>query len=540
MTKPWYQYIIKNTCIALCFTAFYANAFANSEGLQVYQKNIHRSPERKQQLADDIHRYRHADNLWDELRSQFKLAHHEDNPMVRQQINWFMRHPEYLQRTTARAAPYLYYIAQQARKRHLPAEVVLIPIIESAYNPFAYSSAGAAGIWQMMPNTASGYGVKQDRWYDGRRDIITSTKAALNHVAYLANFFNGNWLLAIAAYDTGEGNVLAAIRKNIRDGYSTSFWSLPVARETRHYVPRLLALAAIIANPEKYPIQFPTVRNAPYLAQIDVGGQIDLKHAASLAGIKAKKLLQLNPGHNKSTTDPNGPYKLILPIENVAKFTENLEKLPLYKRISWSRYKIRRGDTLSRISKRLGVSIAEINKSNPVLAENKNLKPGQYLSIPRTIPAISKTIMESPQPYFASTASVKKKSSLINVLEHVVGRYTLQPGDTLYMVRKGDSLEKIAHHFKTTLKTLLAVNQQSDMTVLRIGDKIIIPTHLSAQQKNYKLSPGDTIYMVRKGDTIDTIAQKFRTSPSAIRIINLLANNEIREGDGLIIPTHVS
>ena len=181
-------------------------AASSVEGIEVYQKNSHLSAEHRQTIAEDLDRYRNADNLWDTLREDFTLPHYEDSPLVQEKIEWFMEHQDYLIHSVTRARPYLYYIYQQAKKRNLPAELVLLPIIESAYNPFALNaSSGAAGLWQMMPDTASGYGIRQNWWYDGRRDAVASTKAALNHLSYLDSFFNGNWLLAVAAYDTGEG-----------------------------------------------------------------------------------------------------------------------------------------------------------------------------------------------------------------------------------------------------------------------------------------------------------------------------------------------
>src|SRR5579862_1406636 len=230
-----------SVCCALIGGASFASP--SLEGIQVYQKNLHLFPEHKQKLADDITRYRNADNLWDVLRESFTLPHYEDNPAVQEKIEWYMNNQDFLLRSASRSAPYLYYIFQQVKKRHLPAELVLLPIVESGYNPFNVSNVGAAGIWQLMPDTATGLGVKQDWWYDGRRDVIASTRAALNYLAYLQSFFEGNWLYAIAAYNTGEGNVLSAIKRNIREGMDTDFWSLPLAQETKDYVPSLLALA---------------------------------------------------------------------------------------------------------------------------------------------------------------------------------------------------------------------------------------------------------------------------------------------------------
>lgn len=546
--------------VGICCVLVHGSSVAASspEGIQIYQKNLHLSAEHKQKLAADIYRYQNADNMWDVLRHEFILPHYEKSPQVQEQIEWFLHHQDFLLNTMSRAAPYLYFILQQTHKRHLPAELVLLPMIESGYNPFAYSSMGAAGLWQMMPGTASGFGIKQDWWYDGRRDVVASTRAALDYLTYLGGFFEGNWLLAIAAYDTGEGNVLTAIKKNIRDGHNTDFWSLPLAQETRLYIPRLLALATIVSHPQDYPIEFPPVHNAPYLAQIDIGAQIDLTSAAELAGLSLKKLKQLNPGYNQTATDPKGPFKLVLPIEHVEQFAENLARSPLYQGVNWTRYKVRSGDTLANIAKRFNTTKDSLRKANPKLADR--LKPGKHLVIPRSTPGISKTLLETEQPYFAAldnnlkmpTKAVqqveqvqqpKEKTTtqiIANALENFQGKYRLQPGDTLYMVRNSDDLPKIAKRFHTTAKTLIAVNQLDSYGNIRPGDKLIIPTHDHGTDstEKYQLTPGDTVYMVRSGDDLEKIAKKFHTTALAIRLANLLADTYVQEGDRLVIPTH--
>lgn len=540
MIRSWCKLIL-GVLISTFFVAFRCYALPSLEGIQVYQKNIHLSEERKQTLADDIDRYRNADNMWDVLRAEFTLPHYEDNPLVQEQIEWFLNNQDFLQRAATRAAPYLYYISQQARKRHLPAEVVLLPMIESAYNPFVYSSAGAGGIWQMMPDTATGYGVKQNWWYDGRRDVIASTKAALDYLVYLGGFFDGNWLLAIAAYNTGEGNVLAAIRRNVRDNRNTDFWSLPVHQQTREYVPRLLALASIIAHADRYALEFPSVSNAPYLAQIDLGSQIDLNYAANLAGLSLKELKQLNPGYNRATTDPSGPFKIVLPIENVAQFSENLLRTPTDERVHWNHYKVRSGDTLLAIAKKFNTTTETLSNMNSL--KTAQLKPGTQLIVPQSIPDISQTILDSEKQLITARNKPSKvitsptiKTAKVNKTT-ITGPYTLQPGDTLYVVRSNDTLQKIASRFHVNLKTLLAANNYKSAHSLSIGTQLVIPTHFNKMEK-YQIAPGDTIYMVRLGDTLDKIANKFHTSAPAIRIANLMASNDIQEGDRLVIPTH--
>lgn len=498
---------------------------APNEGIQLYKQNVKLSAEHKQKLAAAISRYHSADNLWDVLRDEFSLQHYDYHPAVQEKIDWFMNNQDYLMRSAARAAPYLYYILQQVRKRHLPAEIVLLPIIESGYNPFSLSSVGAAGIWQLMPNTATGLGVKQDIWYDGRRDIIASTRGALSYLVYLQNFFEGNWLLAFAAYNTGEGNVLSAIKKNIRYGIDTDFWSLPVAQQTKDYVPSLLALAVIISHPEQYPVYFPTVKNAPYLAQVEVGKHITLKHAASLAGISYEKLMILNPGFNRPATRKS--YKLVLPIENIEQFAENVALSPVHK-INWIHYKVKRGDKLLTVAKRFKTTVAAIRKLNHL--SKPELQNGMNLLIPHTEPP-PKVLASKPAHKKAHTPLIKKLAQLKSI---PTNHYQLQPGDTVYVVRKKDHLKRIAQHFRVTTHAIKLANQLKNDRV-RVGKQLIIPTH---HFENI-LQPGDTIYMVRRGDTIRKIANKFRTTEAAVRLANLIDDTTLREGEKLIVPTHM-
>lgn len=548
--RVWFRalnklFLMSVSCLVFTSAAMAANG---TEGIQVYQKNVHLSPEHKQKLAADISRYRNADNLWDVLRDEFSLEHYEDNPAVQAKIEWFMNNQDYLLRSATRAAPYLYYISQQVKKRHLPAELVLLPIVESGYNPFSHSPVGAAGIWQLMPSTASGLGVKQDWWYDGRRDVIASTRAALNYLAYLQSFFEGNWLLAMAAYNTGEGNVLAAIKRNVRDGIETDFWSLPVAQETRDYVPSLLALAVIISHPDQYPVYFPPVRNAPYLAQVDVGASINIKFAAALAGISYKKMMQLNPGFNRTSTAARGPFKLMLPIENVEKFTENLARSPLNNKINWLHYRVKAGDTLASIAKKFSVAVNDIRHMNH-LSKN-TVRASMNLLIPSETQAVASDDSNAFTEQLAEKEEPRQKVAAVPVSKVVASSvpssgqyYALQPGDTIYMVRLHDSMESVARRFNIPVESLRAANQFATGK-LDAGKQLIIPTHAnavrlaSATQK--ALEPGDTLYMVRKGDTIEKIARKFHTQPSAIRLANLTDDQSLSEGDKLVIPTHIT
>lgn len=517
------------------------NAFAeaNPEGFQTYKHYNQANSTHKQLLAEDIDRYRNADNLWEALREEFTLSHYENNPEVQAKIEWYLNNQGFLYRSINRASPYLYYIFQQVKKRHLPAEIVLLPIIESGYNPLATSSVGAAGIWQLMPATAAGLGVRQDWWFDGRRDVITSTRAALNHLAYLQNVYDGNWLLALAAYDTGEGNLRNAILKNIRNGRNTDFWSLPVAYETRNYVPSLLALAVIISHPDKYPIDLPYVRNAPYLAQVDVTSQIHLQVAAAFAGISYKKLKQLNPGYSQLLTPSKGPSKLVLPIERVEQFITNLVRSPLNTGIKWVHYRVNSGDTLQSLARKFNTTPEAITSMNH-LAKNK-LSPGLNILISTD----KKMVLKKPLPIMTTTTTTKtfKKLpphfnfALKPSIKATRGHYKIQPGDTIYMVRKHDSVQSIANHFHIHANDLVVANNLRTNMPLPHGRQLIIPTH--PKQDNSSLQPGDTVYMVRRGDTLEKIADKFHTNAAAIRLANLVDNNSLHEGERILVPTHV-
>jgi len=519
------------TCTLICLYVYSGACIANAEveGIHVFKKNFHLDKKTTRQLIEHISNYQSADNIWSALKSEFSLPHYEDNPKVQEQVQWLVKNKGFIYKAAEQAQPYLYYISQQVKKRQLPAELVLLPMIESAYNPFVYSSVGAGGIWQMMPDTATGYGVKQNWWYDGRRDVISSTNAALDYLVYLGSFFDGNWLLAIGAYNTGEGNVLSAIRRNVRDGKKTDFWSLPVARQTRDYVPRLLALAVVISNPEKYNIKFPASNNAPYLAKIKIDSQIDLKGAAILAGLSLKELKKLNPGYKQTATDPSGPHRLILPIQNVRQFSENyMRQTPNGKSLKWAPYTVRKGDSLYAIAKRYNTSIASLKKINSLTTAT--IKPGLKLLIPGENKSITTTIKQAEKTYArASSKPVKKRNNTMP--KH----YKLHHGDTLYMVRNGDNLGKIAQKYNLSVKTLVAANNVKNTNKLKIGTKLIIPTHLNAKHKNLS-SPVDTIYLVKKGDSLDRIARKFHTTTPSIRVANLMTNNKIKAGEELVIP----
>ena len=318
-------------------------------------------------------------NIWVKLSNGFELDVPE-NDRIKAQRNWYLKHPAYLRQISERAQPYLYFIVEEIEKRGMPLDLALLPVVESAFDPNAYSYSGAAGMWQFMPATGKQYGLKQDWWYDGRRDVVASTHAALKHIEYLHKQMDGNWLHALAAYNSGEGRVLNAIKRNTRDGKPTDFWNLELPRETQAYVPKLLAFADLIKNNEKYGISMPMLANQAYIAQVNVGSQIDLALAADLAGTDIKQLKKLNPGYHRWATSPNGPHTLLMPISRSKKFQLALAEVPAKQRIRWQSYEVQSGDSLIRIAKQFDTRTDVLRSANNI--SDNIIRTGQTMLIP--------------------------------------------------------------------------------------------------------------------------------------------------------------
>lgn len=262
-------------------------------------------------------------SIWTALSYNYQIDEPSSQPSVNAEIQWFQKHQDYITELTHNAQPYIYYVYQQLQKRHMPAELALLPMVESSYVPFVKSHVGATGLWQMMPETASGLGVKGA---DGRRNVIASTNAALNYLSYLHRTF-GSWSLALAAYNAGEGTVENAIQENIKHHLPTNFWSLHLPKETEAYVPKLLALAAIVQNPERYNVHLEPVANKAYFGAIQVdNGKIDLEDVAKLSNSDPNTLHKLNPGiSSESTPLPKKAQYVLVPIDKLPVLQANLK-----------------------------------------------------------------------------------------------------------------------------------------------------------------------------------------------------------------------
>ncbi len=445
-------------------------------------------------------------NVWDVLRSQFRLNHEVNQAEVRKQIQWLASRPHYIQKLAQQSEPYIYHIVAEIKKRHLPGELALIPMIESAYDPFAYSGAGAAGLWQLMPGTGSGLGLKQDWWFDGRRHIQQSTIAALNYYEYLIKYFSGDWILSIAAYDSGEGTVTKAIRQSKQKPNRIHFWSLELPRETKVYVPRLLALAEIIKYAPQYRIHLPNIPYTPAFETVDVGSQIDLAQAAQFADISYKELIQLNPGFNRWATPPYAPYHLNIPIEKVDGFKQKIKKSSNDDLVNWTKHTVAKNESLSVIARNHKTQVTLIKELNHLKTEN--VKEGQTLLIPsiNRIPTNLATKIQKNNLIDRSTSATHTKiihivqpgdsyailksrygvsAGEIKYWNQIKTKRKLQPGEQLviwkknsqltgYKVKKGDTLSHLAKRFNTTIERLKQTNPSIKGNALRIGQKINI------------------------------------------------------------------
>jgi membrane-bound lytic murein transglycosylase D len=299
--------------------------------------------------ADSVVTVRQPD-LLERVRTGFALDD-VDEPAIDAQANWFANHPDFLERTFGRSELWLYYIVGQLEQRNMPRELALLPVIESAFEPYAYSSARAAGLWQFISDTGRRFGLKQDWWYDGRRDPIEATRAALDYLQALHDEFNGDWLLAIAAYNCGEMAVTRAMEKNQRAGRPTDFWHLKLPAETRGYVPELLAMRRLVANPGRYGLEFSHILNEPYFVPIATGGQIDLEVVAKIAGISTEDLYTLNPAFHRWATDPTGPHRLLVPVDAAEGLEQTLAQLTPDQRMRIEHYTVQRSDSVATIAR---------------------------------------------------------------------------------------------------------------------------------------------------------------------------------------------
>lgn len=437
-----------------------------------------------------------ASDIWQRLREGFHLIDDaKNNPRIDQQRLWYASRTQSIERIAERSSPYLYYIIDTLEARQMPLEIALLPIIESAYNPHAYSPSDAAGLWQFIPSTARNFKLKQTRWYDGRRDITASTLAAVKYLEYLHNMFDGDWLHALAAYNAGEGTVSRAIKRNQALGLPTDYWNLQLPKQTQAYIPKLLAIAQLMASPDAYALQLPDIANEPYFAAVPLQHQLELTHIAQLAKVPAEELQALNPAYKQGLT-VDGPQHVLVPTEHAIDLAQRLKTLKPADMPQTHRYTVRSGDSLSVIAQRHGTTVSALRQLNRL--NSNQLKIGQVLSVAGKSPA-------SNIPPAQATAS------------------SGQPAQNMrqYSVRSGDSLSTIAARNGISVKLLRHTNNlRSDR--LRIGQALRIPVPA-------------THYTVRKGDSLASIAKRYKVSVQQLQQWNPTQTKLLKPGQTLAL-----
>jgi membrane-bound lytic murein transglycosylase D len=472
----------------------------------------------------------HAD-LFDRVRAGYALPDTRHYAVDRE-VEWYRSRPDFLDRTFRRGARYLHHIVTEIERRDMPLELALLPVVESAFNPVAYSRSHAAGLWQFIPSTGKHYGLTQNWWIDERRDVLRATDAALNYLQYLHRYFKGDWYLAIAAYNGGEGTVSRAVKRNADAGRATDFFSLDLKAETRDYVPKLLAISRIVADPSAYGLSFAAIPNQPYFDVVDPGKQIHLGEASELAGISRDDMFALNPAFNRMTTPPSGPHRLLLPVERAEPFRLALASGTGAQRVAAAatepppdvRHRVRSGESLTGIARQHGVSVESMRARNGL--RGSVIHPGDILVIPRggaaaatpvaeARPDIVAQLPERLPPAGRATAAPTKSAAAPSTRSHQV-----KPGETLWGV---------ARKYGVTVPALAAANGMTTKSQLVAGTRLQVPGAGAASAPASPAAESSRMtYQVRRGDTLTQIAQRFNVS-----VEQLKAWNQIRQASSL-------
>ncbi len=396
-------------------------------------------------------------DLWERIIDGYAIAD-IDGPLVEKWEQWYSARPDYMARMVERSRRYLYHIVTEVTARKMPTELALLPMIESAYNPTAMSTSRASGIWQFIPSTGRHYGLAQNFWVDSRRDVLAATDKALTYLDKLHGDF-GDWQLALAGYNWGEGNVRKAIARNKGKGLDPTYESLDMPAETRNYLPKLQAVKNIVRDPEKYGLALADIPDAPFFAVVKTSRRMDTRRAAELAELSLEDFLALNPQHNRPVIAGADEQSVLLPIDNAEIFAAKLEltQQPL---VSWQAYRLKANESLPQVATRFSMPVETLRTVNGIGPKSR-VPVGHTLLVPSERP--SKEAAES--------------------LKHAVFT-TVPSGRTFYYTTKrGDTLHGIATRYGVTVSDLKAWNAVSRDSV-NSGQKLRVTSDLVPVRKS--------------------------------------------------------
>jgi peptidoglycan lytic transglycosylase D len=466
----------------------------------------------------------HKNTVWERLLSLYSLPDIK-NPRIDRELYWYLEHPASLAILQQRAEPYLHHILDEIEAKNIPGELALLPVVESAFIPDAYSKADASGLWQFVPSTGREYGLQQNDWYDGRRDVYASTKAATTYLKELSETFNGDWLLALASYNCGKGRVKKSIERNEYLNLPTDYWSLDLPEETENYVPRLLAIAKLFANADEYNIHLQHIPNRPYFEVVDIKSPLDLHKAAELANTPLYTLLKLNPGFNRSCTAPQGPHRLLVPVEKAQTFKRNLAMLPYSERVAITQYNEEQvADAGYQENHEEKAAQIRGYADQPTLAQYKVKSEEIQTSITSrthtTIESLRLTnqlASNSANSGMRLQTTLEEKSRKIPILARA--SKTNSPNAQVYAIKKGDTFFNISQRFSVTPKDIASWNNITLKTALIPGRKLTIK-NVNPQLASVSSSIRLITYTVGKGDSLTQISRKFNVSVADLRKSN--------------------
>lgn len=456
-------------------------------------------------------------SVWPRLVERFSIAECPADSSAERWARWYADNGEYLARVFNRARPWIHDIANEVVARDLPGELALLPVVESAFDPFAYSHSRAAGPWQFLSGTARDFGVEINEWYDGRRDFVASTTAALDYLEYLNGLFDGDWPLSVAAYNAGQGRVMRAMRRNAARGRGTAWDELPLPRETRGYVPKLKGLGCLVRDPARYGYELPELLDERRVARVDLPRPVDVVEFALAAEIDLAELVTLNAGLNKHRTPPSGPHYLVVPVADFDRARAALDTLPADTpaATAWQEVRIRPGDSLSVLARRHDTTVDALRQANGMSSDR--LVAGRTLRLPGTLDVASESLRPEYREGYEELIALQQQ---------------LLPTDRfIHRVRSGESLWVIARRYGITVRELQRMNGMGSNALIRPGQRLTIET---GRKPPPATQP--THYVVRSGDSLWTISRRHQVGLNELMRLNGLDGDSVlRPGQELII-----